>query len=104
MLVIHDPKALHTVMVKNQELYSKSFGPSKYVAYAVGIPLDALKPRADCSELMVLLGPGLLSTRGMQHKKQRKLLNPVFSSPHLRDMSQTFYKVAHKVRPSAQAL
>lgn len=47
---------------------------------------------------MVLLGPGLLSTEGVQHKKQRKLLNPVFSAAHLRNMSHIFYNVAHKVR------
>lgn len=46
---------------------------------------------------MVLLGPGLLSTQRMQHKKQRKLLNPVFSASHLRNMSHIFYNVAHKV-------
>ncbi|KAI1793796.1 cytochrome P450 [Ganoderma leucocontextum] len=83
MLVIYDPKALHTVMVKDQEFYTNGIGPS--------------------SELMVLLGPGLLSTRGMQHKRQRKLLNPVFSSSHLRDMSHIFYKVAHKVRGAISA-
>lgn len=50
------------------------------------------------SDFMVLLGPGLLSTEGVQHKKQRKLLNPVFSAAHLRNMSHIFYNVAHKVR------
>ncbi|PIL34523.1 cytochrome P450 [Ganoderma sinense ZZ0214-1] len=78
VLVIHDPKALHTVMVKDQEFYTNSVAPS--------------------NDFSVLLGPGLLSTTGMQHKRQRKLLNPVFSVAHLRDMVQIFYNVAHKAQ------
>ena len=46
----------------------------------------------------MLLGPGVLTTKGDQHKRQRKLLNPVFSAAHLRDMTHIFYKVAHRVR------
>ena len=53
-----------------------------------------------CSDFSVLLGPGLLSTTGTQHKRQRKLLNPVFSVAHLRDMVQIFYNVAHQARLS----
>ena len=45
-----------------------------------------------------MLGPGVLTTVGSQHKQQRKLLNPVFSSAHLRNMTHIFYKVAHRVR------
>ncbi|KAM5545445.1 hypothetical protein V8D89_000483 [Ganoderma adspersum] len=78
VLVIHDPKALHTVMVKDQEFYTNSVAPS--------------------NDFAVLLGPGLLSTTGMQHKRQRKLLNPVFSVAHLRDMVEIFYNVAHKAQ------
>ena len=49
----------------------------------------------------MLLGPGLLSTTGIQHKRQRKLLNPVFSVAHLRDMVQIFYNMeglSHKLK------
>ena len=49
------------------------------------------------SNFTVLLGPGVLSTRGEQHRRQRKLLNPVFSVAHLRDMTHIFYNVAYKV-------
>ncbi|PIL34527.1 cytochrome P450 [Ganoderma sinense ZZ0214-1] len=78
MLVIHDPKALYTVLVEDQEFFTKNFAPS--------------------NEMMVLLGPGLASTGGTQHKKQRKLLNPVFSLSHLRDLSRIFYDVANKAQ------
>lgn len=46
----------------------------------------------------VLFGPGLLSTREAQHRRQRKSLNPVFSVSHLREMTDILYTVSHKVR------
>ena len=45
-----------------------------------------------------LLGPGLLTTEGIQHRRQRKLLNPAFSVAHLRQMTDPFYAVSRKVR------
>lgn len=66
-----------------------------------------------------MLGPGLLGTLGKavsalcwyfahagyqiiiaghQHKKQRKMLTPVFSVKHLREMTPLFYDVIHRVR------
>ncbi|KAI1793405.1 cytochrome P450 [Ganoderma leucocontextum] len=83
VLLVHDPKALHAVTVKDQDIFTNGIAPS--------------------NDFMVLLGPGLLSTQGIQHKKQRKLLNPVFSASHLRDMSHIFYNVAHKVRKAIGA-
>lgn len=35
---------------------------------------------------------------GDHHRKQRKLLNPVFSIAHMRHMTPIFYHVIHKVR------
>ena len=49
------------------------------------------------SDLHLLLGPGILTTEGEQHRRQRKLLNPVFSAAHLRNMTHIFYNVAHDV-------
>ncbi|KAI0696779.1 cytochrome P450 [Cerioporus squamosus] len=48
--------------------------------------------------LRTLLGPGLLGTLGEQHRRQRKMLNPVFSTKHLREMMPIFYSVIHKTR------
>ena len=87
-------------MVKEQDIFVNGTAPSKCVTRY------SLRPNLDrngnshhvTSDFMVLLGPGLLSTEGVQHKKQRKLLNPVFSAAHLRNMSHIFYNVAHKVR------
>ena len=36
---------------------------------------------------------------GDQHRKQRKLLNPVFNVKHMRYMIPTFYAVARQVPP-----
>ncbi|KAG6907127.1 hypothetical protein DXG01_010431 [Tephrocybe rancida] len=36
----------------------------------------------------LIFGGGLLSSQGDQHKKQRKMLNPVFSIVHMRHMSE----------------
>lgn len=33
---------------------------------------------------------------GEQHRKQRKMLNPVFSPQHLRSITPIFFNVAHK--------
>ena len=48
--------------------------------------------------LYVAIGPGLLSTEGRQHRRQRKMLNPVFSAAHLRHMNGLFHHITDKVR------
>ena len=50
------------------------------------------------SMIRLLLGPGLLGTYGGTHKKQRKMLNPVFSGAHMRNLTPLFYDVAGRVR------
>ncbi|TFY63601.1 hypothetical protein EVJ58_g3147 [Rhodofomes roseus] len=47
---------------------------------------------------VLIFGPGLLSVLGDQHKKQRKMLNPLFSAGHMRNMLPIFYNVAEKLR------
>ena len=49
---------------------------------------------------MLIVGPGLLSTSGAVHKKQRKLLNPVFSGAHMRDLTPIFHDVVQRVSPA----
>ncbi|KAI0359045.1 cytochrome P450 [Trametes cingulata] len=74
-LVVHDPKAMHTIFIKEQDIYEE--------------PVQSLR---------LLLGPGLLGTLGEQHRRQRKMLNPVFSTKHLREMTPLFYEIIHKTR------
>ncbi|TFK86201.1 cytochrome P450 [Polyporus arcularius HHB13444] len=77
MLFVFDPLALHNIIVKDQYVYEEA-------AWFIR------------SNRMVL-GPGLLGTLGEHHRKQRKLLNPVFSTGHMRRMIPIFYQVGHKL-------
>ena len=47
--------------------------------------------------LNLLIGPGLLSATGDIHRRQRKMLNPVFSGAHMRSLTPLFYEGAGKV-------
>ncbi|EIW61057.1 cytochrome P450 [Trametes versicolor FP-101664 SS1] len=84
MRVLHvaDPKALHSILIKDSEHYPKKVEPS--------------------TEMQVLIGPGLLTTEGHQNRKQRKLLNPVFSVAHLRNMTHIFYGITHRLQKAIE--
>ncbi|KAI3604512.1 cytochrome p450 [Moniliophthora roreri] len=77
-LYTFDPKAMHHIFVKDQMIYGET---SAFL---------------DTNYLM--FGNGLLATSGQHHRKQRKILNPVFSIAHMRNMLPTFYEVAHKLQ------
>ena len=38
-------------------------------------------------------------SQGARHRKQRKMINPVFSIKHMREMTPIFYDIAHRVGP-----
>ncbi|KAK7696401.1 hypothetical protein QCA50_001055 [Cerrena zonata] len=78
MLYVFDPKALHSVIVKDQYVYEES-------------PLFMDFNR-------IFFGDGLLSSLGDVHRHQRKILNPVFNINHMRYMTPIFYQVTHKLR------
>ncbi|KIK69207.1 hypothetical protein GYMLUDRAFT_35277 [Collybiopsis luxurians FD-317 M1] len=74
-LYTFDPKAMHHILVKDGPFYQP--------------------PRIDSGGLF--LGKGLLNTVGDHHRKQRKMLNPVFSIVHMRSMLPIFYDVVDKL-------
>ncbi|TCD66902.1 cytochrome P450-dit2 [Steccherinum ochraceum] len=78
LLFVFDPLALHHIITKEQI----SFDPPGWFT----------------ESMKLSFGPGLLSTYGDHHRKQRKMLNPVFSIAHMRDMTPIFYEVALKLR------
>ncbi|KAF9043341.1 cytochrome P450 [Panaeolus papilionaceus] len=80
MLYTYDPKALHHILVKDQDIFEQT------------------PPVIAGSGLF--FGPGLLSSHGDYHKKQRKLLNPVFSTSHMRQMMPIIYKIMHRFEDS----
>ncbi|PIL32248.1 cytochrome P450 [Ganoderma sinense ZZ0214-1] len=71
---VWDTKALHAIFVKDQDHY--------------------LEPMLT---MQILIGPGLFATEGEQHRRQRRMLNPVFSTRHLRGMIPLFYSVTGQV-------
>ncbi|CDO71925.1 hypothetical protein BN946_scf184940.g72 [Trametes cinnabarina] len=73
----YDPRALHSIFVKDQDVYEE--GPVLI------------------SSALLFLGPGLLATLGGQHRRQRKMLNPVFSAKHLREMMPIFTDIIHNL-------
>ncbi|KAI0697071.1 cytochrome P450 [Cerioporus squamosus] len=75
-LHIYDPKALYHIAIKDQDIWTKNT-----------IGASAL-----------LIGPGLLTTEGPQHRKQRKMLTPVFSAAYLRNVTTPFYETSYKLR------
>ena len=50
-----------------------------------------------------MLGDGLLAVIGERHRKQRRLLNPVFSIAHMREMTPIFYSIARKLQEAVAA-
>jgi len=78
MLYVADPKALHMILIKEEPFYQES--------------------AAFTEVARMFFGPGLLSTAGHAHSRQRKLLNPVFSINHMRHMLPIFYDVVSKLR------
>ncbi|RPD58218.1 cytochrome P450 [Lentinus tigrinus ALCF2SS1-7] len=75
---VFDPLALHHVVLKDQHIYEET---------EQLIQMDLL-----------LFGPGLLSVLGETHRKQRKMLNPVFSINHMRHMLPIFYEITDRLR------
>ncbi|TFK86200.1 cytochrome P450 [Polyporus arcularius HHB13444] len=77
ILYVFDPTAMHNIIVKDQYVFEEA---SWFV-------------RTND----IIFGPGLLSTLGDHHRKQRKLLNPVFSIAHMRRMIPVFNQVGHRL-------
>ncbi|OBZ67710.1 hypothetical protein A0H81_12280 [Grifola frondosa] len=83
-LYVFDPLALHNVVIKDYETY-------EHTTWEV-------------EGNDVLFGPGILASTGERHRKQRKMLNPVFSAKHMRDMVPIFHEVSRKVRNGAEEI
>ncbi|KZT04037.1 cytochrome P450 [Laetiporus sulphureus 93-53] len=77
-LFVFDPLALSSVIVKDQYVYEET--------------PDFL------GSMHLMLGDGLLATLGERHRKQRRMLNPVFSIAHMRHMVPIFYRITNKLR------
>ncbi|KAI0370531.1 cytochrome P450 [Pilatotrama ljubarskyi] len=76
-LLVHDPLALQYILVKDQDAFEET-----------DMFIESNK---------MLLGQGLISTLGEQHKKQRRLLNPVFSLANLRHILPGIQPIADEL-------
>ncbi|KAI0631631.1 cytochrome P450 [Trametes polyzona] len=81
MLCTYDPAAMHTIVLGQDQQHAPLF---EEMEWFMNIGFDTF-------------GPGILSTTGDTHRKQRKLLNPVFSPKNLRLVTPVFYEVAHRL-------
>ncbi|TCD71092.1 cytochrome P450-dit2 [Steccherinum ochraceum] len=79
MLYVYDPKALHHIVVKDQYIYEET---------SVFLKFSALQSGCVWRRPVGELG----------HKQQRKILNPVFHTNHMRHMVPTFYRITHQLR------
>ncbi|CDO68425.1 hypothetical protein BN946_scf184707.g6 [Trametes cinnabarina] len=82
MVLTHDSRVLHTVLIKDADAFPKCAAPY--------------------DEFMLLLGPGVFTTESAQHRRQRKQLNPVFSVAHLRRMTDIFYRIGYRACEAIQ--
>jgi len=76
-LYVADPLALQTILVKEGHSFDE--------------------PPVFLETNKIIFGEGLVATAGAQHKRQRKVTNPVFSVTHLRELTPIFYEVADKL-------
>ncbi|KAI9458422.1 cytochrome P450 [Lactarius psammicola] len=83
-LVVSDPKACNNIFIKDQVIFEE--------------------PEAVLNSNMQAFGPALLSTSGAHHRRQRKLLNPVFNVNHMRHMTPIFHQVARQLRENLDSI
>nr|BAL05087.1 cytochrome P450 [Phanerodontia chrysosporium] len=82
-LYVYDPKALNHIILKDQYTYDE---PGWFLEWH-----------------RMIFGPTLIATTGAHHRKQRKLLNAIFSIARMRDTAPIFYNVAHRLRDAISA-
>ncbi|RPD55361.1 cytochrome P450 [Lentinus tigrinus ALCF2SS1-7] len=83
-LHIYDPRAMHSIAVKDRDAYEE-------------VPFFR-------EGNQVMFGPGLIATIGDHHRKQRKMLNPVFSASHMRNLTPVFYEITNKMKSTVTNL
>ncbi|KAJ3479659.1 hypothetical protein NLI96_g8906 [Meripilus lineatus] len=102
-LYIHDPKALNSIIVRDQYVHE----PTTWFTESINLMFG---PGLLATYGTVLIPPAFIYMRSMwwcllgdHHRRQRKLLNPVFSINHMRHMTPLFYKVSHNLRDALAA-
>ncbi len=68
------------------------------------LSLRPLSLTGTLSGTKLVIGPSLFATYGEPHKKQRKMLNPVFSGAHMRNLTPIFHEISGRVYVSLDRL
>ncbi|KAG2137315.1 cytochrome P450 [Suillus cothurnatus] len=74
---VSDPRALYHMVVKDQHIFEE--------------------PNLFIMSNKLVFGEGLISTIGEQHRRQRKLLNPVFSTSNMRRLLSTLHPISDRL-------
>ncbi|KAI0059754.1 cytochrome P450 [Artomyces pyxidatus] len=82
ILMISDPKALSSILVKTQDVFDMHQWFIELFRHAVG--------------------PGLFSSTGAIHRRQRKAFNPIFSSAHMRSIVPLFHRITDELLDALQ--
>ncbi|KAG2078937.1 cytochrome P450 [Suillus decipiens] len=85
-LYVSDPRALHHILVKEQHIFEEND------SFLSQVPSIA----QTCNKL--IFGEGLISTLAEQHRKQRKMLNPVFSTSNMRELLPIVQAISHQLK------
>jgi len=80
-LYITDPAALHAILIRDQNIFQES----TEFAGLFGI---------------IHHGDGVASVWGNEHKKQRKLMDPIFSAARIAKLTPLFYQIAYQLQSS----
>lgn len=80
---VSDPRALHHIVVKDQHIF------------------EELEDFIVSNKLV--FGEGLISTIGAQHRRQRKLISPVFSTSNMRRVLSTVHHIADRLASTLTA-
>ncbi|KAI0056913.1 cytochrome P450 [Artomyces pyxidatus] len=81
-LLVSDPTTLTNILTKDRDIFEKPHW------------LNELFLRS--------IGPGLVSSTGALHRKQRKMLNPIFSVQRLRTTVPLLHKIANQLKDVLQ--
>ncbi|KAH9948320.1 cytochrome P450 monooxygenase [Amylocystis lapponica] len=88
MLYVYDPRAMQSILVKDQDIYDEA---PDFIGHVFFVPMWR-------QVNLLAFGSGLLSTEGEYHRKQRKLLNPIFLVNQIRLMLPIFYQITDRLR------
>ncbi|KAG8821238.1 hypothetical protein FRC19_008097 [Serendipita sp. 401] len=71
---------------------------NKAVAHLLSNHMSYYKPEFARFQLSYLLGDGLVSAEGLEHRHQRRIMTPAFSASHLRGILPTFMEKSQEMR------